>query len=40
MTLYEKLVPSNKEKIQKEIEKYPSTGRLIMSSLKGETVLA
>lgn len=40
MTLYEKLVPSNKEKIQKEIEKYPSTGRLIMSSLKDNDMVA
>lgn len=34
MNLYQQLVPLNKEKILAETAKYPSTGKLIMSSLE------
>lgn len=34
MNLYQQMTPAHREKVDKEVEKYPSTGKLIMYSLE------
>ena len=40
MNLYQQLTPTHREKIQKEVEKYPATGKLIMYSLEHNSIIA
>ncbi len=40
MNLYQQLTPTHREKIQKEVEKYPATGKLIMHSLEHNSIIA
>ena len=40
MNLYQKMTPARREQVQKEVAKYPSTGRLIMSSLEDNDMVA
>ena len=34
MNLYQQMTPAHREKVDKEVEKYPATGKLIMYSLE------
>lgn len=40
MNLYQQMTPTHREEVQKEVEKYPSTGRLIMYSLEHNSMIA
>lgn len=40
MNLYQQMTPAHREEVQKEVEKYPSTGRLIMYSLEHNSMIA
>jgi hypothetical protein len=40
MNLYQQMTPAHREEVQKEVAKYPSTGRLIMHSLEHNIVVS
>ena len=40
MNLYQQMTPAHREEVQKEVTKYPSTGRLIMYSLEHNSMIA
>jgi len=40
MNLYQQMTPTHREQVQKEVEKYPATGRLIMHSLEDNSMVA
>jgi len=40
MNLYQQMTPAHREEVQKEVEKYPATGRLIMYSLEHNSMIS